>query len=77
MSMGNFILEEIIMSTTKATKNTSSIKNFAQKHSEILKSTPIVIVSNQNSNELRQPSLLKDVHSVTTYEVTSNIKERS
>ena len=75
--MGDFILEEIIMSTTKATKNTSSIKNFTQKHSEILKSTPIVIVSNQNSNELRQPSLLKNVPSVTTYEVTSNIKERS
>lgn len=64
------------MSNTKTPKNTSSIKSFTQKHSEILKSAPIVIVSNQNPSELRQPSLLKEVHSITTYEVTSNIKEQ-
>jgi hypothetical protein len=65
------------MSNTKTAKYTSSIKSFTQKHGEILKSAPIVIVNNQNPNELRQPSLLKEVHSITTYEVTSNIKGQS
>lgn len=46
-----------------------------QQHKKIVSGSPIVVVSTQNPIQLQQPSLLKSVNSITTYEVTCNIKE--
>lgn len=50
--------------------------NHVRQHKKIIGSSPIVVVTNVNANQLQQPSLLKTVNSITTYVVTCDVKEK-
>lgn len=50
--------------------------NYVQLYNKLMKDTPILIVNSTSTfNNLEQPSLLKNVDSITTYEVTSRTRE--
>ncbi|HAT2138626.1 TPA: hypothetical protein ACT9LS_002114 [Legionella pneumophila] len=50
--------------------------NYVQLYNKLMKDTPILIVNSTSTfNNLQQPSLLKNVDSITTYEVTSRTRE--
>ena len=43
-----------------------------RQYSEIMQRTPIIIRSTSRTSNLKQPSLLDTVESITTYEVAAN-----
>jgi hypothetical protein len=50
--------------------------NYVQLYNNLMKDTPILIVNTTSTfSNLEQPSLLKNVDSITTYEVTSHTRE--
>lgn len=59
-------------------KKNKHFSSLGDKYSEIMKLTPFVFVTTvQNSSDLRQPSLLKEINSITTYEVVFGKKENN
>ena len=64
------------MSAVKIIKNQNVSDNkLMNKYAEVMKNVPVIIRVDHNLSNLRQPSLLEEVDSVTTYEVSATAQE--
>ncbi len=56
-------------------KQSASNENLARKYFGIIKHTPVLIQPEYYTSSLKQPSLLEEVDSITTYEVSATIQD--
>lgn len=64
------------MSQEKLIKNQSTRDGkLMREYIAVMKQAPILVHYGHNMSDLRQPSLLEEVDSVTTYEVSATVQE--
>lgn len=69
-------LSEPTMLQSKIKKNQhSNNEQLMREYIKVMKRAPVIFQSEYNSSSLKQPSLLEEVDSFTTYEVSATIQE--